>query len=97
MNYLDRFESRLKEEWKRTPTIDVYLRSVRFFEKWYTESVNDDFEPDNITALDIQDWRQHMQIQDKLHPTTINKRISSLKVYWSCRSGFCHSRCRPEC
>ncbi|MDN4593827.1 tyrosine-type recombinase/integrase [Polycladomyces subterraneus] len=83
MNYLDRFESWLKEEGKRTLTIDEYLRSVRFFEKWYTESVSNDFEPAQITALDIQDWRQHMQIHDKLQPATINKRISALKVYWS--------------
>ncbi|WP_124728132.1 tyrosine-type recombinase/integrase [Staphylospora marina] len=83
MNYLDRFETWLKEEGKGALTIDEYLRSVRLFEKWYTESVDDDFEPANVTALDIQDWKKHMQIHDKLQPATINKRISALKVYWS--------------
>jgi site-specific recombinase XerD len=39
--------------------------------------------PKDITTLDVQDWKQHMQTHDKLKPATINKRISSLKVYWS--------------
>lgn len=83
IHYLDQFETWLKQEGKGALTIDEYLRSVRLFEKWYTETNDADFIPKDITTLDVQDWKQHMQTHDKLKPATINKRISSLKVYWS--------------
>jgi site-specific recombinase XerD len=83
IHYLNQFETWLKQEGKGALTIDEYFRSVRLFEKWYTETNDADFIPKDITTLDVQDWKQHMQTHDKLKPATINKRISSLKVYWS--------------
>ncbi|MBH8599218.1 hypothetical protein I8U17_15575 [Thermoactinomyces sp. CICC 10521] len=78
INYLDQFETWLKQEGKGflSPT-------RRLFEKWYMETNRVDFIPKDITILDVQDWKQHMQTNEKLKPATINKRISSLKVYWS--------------
>jgi integrase/recombinase XerD len=83
INYLDRFSDWLKQDTKHPLTIDEYLRSVRFFEKWYTETNDEEFEQKNITILDIHDWKQYMQINQRLKPATINKRLTSLKVYWS--------------
>jgi hypothetical protein len=52
IHYLNQFETWLKQEGKGALTIDEYLRSVRLFEKWYTETNDADFIPKDITTLD---------------------------------------------
>ncbi|WP_051272184.1 tyrosine-type recombinase/integrase [Shimazuella kribbensis] len=83
MDYLDQFETWLSEDGKSKFTIEVYLRSVRQFIEWYEKENDEKFVPHEITTLDLQDWKQHMQIREKLTPATINKRVSSIKMYWS--------------
>jgi integrase/recombinase XerC len=61
----------------------VYIRSVRQFIEWYEKENEEKFVPKEITTLDLQDWKQYMQIREKLTPATINKRVSSIKVYWT--------------
>ncbi|WP_230199127.1 tyrosine-type recombinase/integrase [Risungbinella massiliensis] len=83
INYLDQFEKWLLEEGKGKLTIEVYKRSVTQFIEWFEETNDTKFGPRDVTTLDMQDWKQHMQVGEKIAPATINKRISSLKVFWS--------------
>ncbi|MGG0446815.1 tyrosine-type recombinase/integrase [Bacillus mycoides] len=77
------FKIWLKNEGKREQTIQVYARSVRQFMEWLHISHGQNWNPDEISAKVIHEWIHHMQTIEKVAKPTINKRIASLKVYWS--------------
>ncbi|PFK16375.1 tyrosine-type recombinase/integrase [Bacillus cereus] len=77
------FKTWLKNEGKREQTIQVYVRSVRQFMEWLQISHERNWNPDEISAKVIHEWIHHMQTIEKVAKSTINKRIASLKVYWS--------------
>ncbi|EJQ59711.1 phage integrase N-terminal SAM-like domain-containing protein [Bacillus mycoides] len=77
------FKTWLKNEGKREQTIQVYVRSVRQFMEWLQISHERNWNPNEISAKVIHEWIHHMQTIEKVAKPTINKRIASLKVYWS--------------
>lgn len=83
MDYLTQYEEWLESEGKGEKTIIAYLYAVRSLVQWYEERTGDDFNPEEITALDLQDWRSFLQTVKGYSPTTINKQIAAIKTYWA--------------
>jgi integrase/recombinase XerC len=77
------FETWLRDEGRRDQTIPVYVRSVRQFTEWLLGSRGRTLDPDEVSPQVIHDWISYMQTVEKVAKATINKRIASLKVYWS--------------
>lgn len=83
MDYLTHYEQWLKAEGKGEKTIIAYLYVVRSLAKWYEEWTGDAFNPEEVTALDLQDWRSYLQTVKGYSPATINKQIAAIKSYWA--------------
>lgn len=54
MDYLMEYEQWLKAEGKGEKTIIAYLYAVRSLAQWYEERAGDVFDPEEVTALDLQ-------------------------------------------
>lgn len=66
---IEAYTSYLRSEEKAASTIANYLRDVRFFLTWL------DGRP--VTKEIVSGWKEHM-LEQKLAPTTVNARLSSL-------------------
>lgn len=80
--YLDEFESWLLDEGKAPKTIHMYLTIVKEFIKWFEDGQGTKFDPDVIEPKDIHYYRSHLETVGKQAPTTVNKKIATLKTYW---------------
>jgi hypothetical protein len=45
-----------QNEHKNLKTIEAYLKSAMEFQKWYSETTGQEFQPGIITSLDIKDY-----------------------------------------
>lgn len=80
--YLADFETWLRNEDKGDKTIRTYLSVMTKFVAWYEGSTGKTFEPQDVTAILLQDYRSHMQTVN-CKPATINKALATLKTFFS--------------
>ncbi len=73
----------LKNDHKDPKTIEAYSKSVMEFQKWYSDSTGQEFDPEIITSLDIKDYIGWLITSQKQLPRTANKKLGSLKNYFS--------------
>lgn len=92
---LEKFVEWLKEQGKRERTQEGYQGVVKALAKWYEERTDQPFDPDQVTARDLQDWISHMQTVQRLAPATVNQRVAALKTYWSFLVEAGHSTLDP--
>lgn len=81
--YLNEFINYLREEGRSERTISIYVSTVNELAKWYEETNGEPFVPEQITSLDLHNWRSYLETVKKQTPATVNKKIASLKTYWS--------------
>jgi site-specific recombinase XerD len=80
---LERFAAWLKEEDKGEKTIRTYLSVLKQFVVWFEQTEGESFDPESITALQIQDYRSYMGNALEQKPATINKAIATLKTFFA--------------
>ncbi|MEB3103980.1 phage integrase N-terminal SAM-like domain-containing protein [Ferviditalea candida] len=68
---IDKFEKALLAEGKSVLTIQAYINDIRQFFNWLKDSLG--FESDSITETDVREFRQYLNLQKKLKPTSINR------------------------
>ena len=73
----------LKNDHKDPKTIKAYSKSVIEFQKWYSDSTGQEFDPEIITSLDIKDYISWLITSQKQLPRTANKKLGGLKNYFS--------------
>ncbi|MCC2458356.1 MULTISPECIES: tyrosine-type recombinase/integrase [Bacillus] len=70
-----------------TKTLTEYTSDLKDFIYWFenvwgNHAEDTIFHPTNVTARTIARYREHMQINRSLKPSTINRRINSIKRYF---------------
>lgn len=78
-----------------TKTLTQYTSDLKDFIYWFeniwgNHAEDTTFDPTNVTARTIARYREHMQINRSLKPSTINRRINSIKRYfdWAKQQGL---------
>ncbi|KIL38694.1 hypothetical protein SD70_24930 [Gordoniibacillus kamchatkensis] len=86
---IDKFEKALLAEGKSVLTIQAYINDIRQFFNWLKDSLG--FESDSITETDVREFRQYLNLQKKLKPTSINRKLKSVVAYqrFLVREGIC--------
>ncbi|MCM3470192.1 tyrosine-type recombinase/integrase [Brevibacillus borstelensis] len=86
---IDKFEKALLGDGKSVLTIQAYINDIRQFAKWLKDSLG--FESDSITETDVREYRQYLNLQRKLKPTSINRKLKSVVAYqkFLVREGIC--------
>jgi len=73
----------LRSDHKDPKTIEAYSKSVKEFQKWYSDSAGQEFNPEIITSLDIKDYIGWLTTNQKQSPRTANKKLGGLKSYFN--------------
>jgi len=76
------YERYLRERGRSQLTIAEYLRAIKQLAEWYEQTNGESFDPDKVTALDLQEYRAMLDATLKQQPQTINKKIAALKAFW---------------
>lgn len=75
------FSNYLSRQEKSNNTIKSYVQDLKTFNLWWTEKQGfDQFRPGMINKQDIIDYKKFMQ--ENYSPTTINRKITSLKSFY---------------
>ena len=69
-------------------TLDAYQRDMTHFARWWEKTEGRLFEPAAITPPDIKDYRSHIRRTggrggSAARPTTINRKLSSLRSFFA--------------
>ena len=65
---------------KSEKTIQAYMTDLRSFSHWFETETGQTFDPENITPLDVIDYRKDMLDQGR-KPSTINRRLISISSF----------------
>ncbi|WP_273122759.1 tyrosine-type recombinase/integrase [Bacillus weihaiensis] len=85
---MEEFIVYLREEGNRESTIVTYVGIINGFKKWYEESFGQILDPQRVSALDVQNYKQYLlkvaknKQQGRLSPKTVNKKIEGLRTYF---------------
>ncbi|MFC0212123.1 tyrosine-type recombinase/integrase [Paenibacillus chartarius] len=86
---IDKFEKALLADGKSILTVKAYGNDIRQFFNWLKGSLG--FESESITETDVREYRQYLNLQKKLKPTSINRKLKSVVSYqrFLVREGIC--------
>ncbi len=74
----------------RSPiTVSGYLRDLDLFSTWFEQTNGTAFAAENITSLDIRDYRQYLQTIRGMRAVSVNRKLSAISAFlnWACQSG----------
>lgn len=64
-------------------TIAGYARDLAHFVAWFEQTTGRTPEPTSVTPLDIREYRQFLQRDQKMKPSSVNRRLAALRAYFS--------------
>lgn len=76
---IEKFQEELLREGKSPLTVEAYLTDIMQFQEWLRGTLG--FESDTITETDLREYRQHLNLQKKLKPTSINRKLKSVVLF----------------
>ncbi|NLK75317.1 MAG: tyrosine-type recombinase/integrase [Clostridiales bacterium] len=80
--YLDNFINYLDRNDKSPGTISTYTINIKDFIKYYIESYDEEFIPENVIMMDLKDYRNYLLNIRRQKASTINNKIATLKEYF---------------
>lgn len=80
--YLDTFIDYLDRNDKSPGTISTYTTNIKDFIKYYTESYDEEFIPENVIMMALKDYRNYLLNIRRQKASTINNKIAALKEYF---------------
>lgn len=81
--YIEEFKDWLLDDGRSQGTIRSYQATLHDLITWYRETVDEEFDPKEISSRDLQDYRSYLETIRKQQPTTVNKKVAALKTYWT--------------
>ncbi|MDZ7413257.1 MAG: tyrosine-type recombinase/integrase [candidate division KSB1 bacterium] len=86
---LEQFNDYLHQQDRSRITIKNYLHDLRQFARWFEQTNGRLPTPETITPTDVKEYRAYMQTVRGYKPTTINRRLRSLRAYcrWAVEAG----------
>ncbi|GIP52955.1 tyrosine-type recombinase/integrase [Paenibacillus vini] len=76
---IEQFENELRREGKSPLTIEAYRTDISQFQEWLSGTLG--YESEKITETDVREFRQYLNLQKKLKPTSINRKLKSVVLY----------------
>lgn len=64
-------------------TVQGYLSDLAKFVDWFRISMGELFTPGSVTPVDVRNYKSHLQTVKKFKPATINRRLASLRVFFT--------------
>lgn len=82
------FYNWLLDEGKSTNTAISYVQDIELFGRWFSVINERGLTPQNLTATDAREYKQHLLDQNQ-KPSTINRALSSLRAWvrWNMDTG----------
>ena len=77
---LDRFHHHLVATGKSPHTVEAYVRDVRLFAEWFTETNGKSLSPEGITPIDVRQYRSHLLTVKSYKPATVDRKLASLSA-----------------
>lgn len=72
----------------RSPlTREAYLNALNHFMSWLRQTYGDEFDPQEVIARDIREWKSYQQTVEKASPNTINQRLVAIGRFFSWAHG----------
>ena len=72
---IDRWVSYLERQGKSPLTREAYLNALTHFVSWLQQTYGDEFDPQEVIARDVREWKAHQQTVEKASPNTIDRCI----------------------
>ncbi len=90
MNTSQDFTTYLHESDRSPLTIQGYTADLSVFARWFEQTNGEACEPQSITPIDIQEYRQFLLTVEQRKASTINRHLASLSVYldWAITQGM---------
>lgn len=88
--WLEAFASHLEQRGVSERTRQAYLQDVRSFAAWFEGEYSMGFTADQITGVDLRNYRRYMLEERQVNPSTWNRQRASLRVFcaWCVQSGI---------
>jgi site-specific recombinase XerD len=89
MTLIDEYKTYLENEDLSALTVIGYLADTRLFMDWFKKNNREDFALENVTPSDVREYRQHLQTEQNLKASTVNRKLASLSslMNWGIESG----------
>jgi integrase/recombinase XerC len=85
---LDEFAAHLRAQDANPHTVNAYCGDVAAFFAWLAQQIGHAVPPVEVTAFDVQRYRDHLVAQGR-KPAGVNRRLASLRAFfaWTVQSG----------
>jgi integrase/recombinase XerD len=95
-DYLSDFQTWLQNEDKGEKTVRSYGSELKKFFNWYEQSEGKALVPNDVTAIQIMDYRSYLMNTLEQKPATVNKAIAVIKAFfgWALDAG--HTKINPS-
>jgi integrase/recombinase XerC len=81
-NHVQAWLEQLQKDGKSQSTIKAYRRALRHFGRWSQTTYGEPFDPSQVIARDVRDWKSYQQSVEKSAPTTINQRLVAVSSFY---------------
>src|SRR3712207_3587781 len=62
-------------------TWQAYRSDLNGFARWFTQTRGEPFTAQNLTRIDVRDYKQRLQTVEGKAPATINRRLAALRAF----------------
>lgn len=86
---VEQFKQELLRGGRSPLTIEAYETDVKQFQDWLQGTLG--YETNTITETDVREYRQYLNLQKKLKPTSINRKLKSVVLFqrFLVKEGIC--------
>ena len=84
---VDRWKTYLERQGKSPLTREAYLNALTHFVSWLRQTYSDEFDPKEVIARDIREWKSYQQTGEKSSPNTINQRLVAIGRFFAWAHG----------
>ncbi len=86
---IDHFSDCLRKSERAVHTINGYLRDLASFSHWLSTTKGEELNPAKISPTDVREYKQYLQINKGMRPSSINRSLASLRCFfqWAEQSG----------
>lgn len=92
--FLEGFVRALRAQDRSPHTVSAYESDVRGFFNWLTEQLGETVPPVEVTAFDVQRYRDHLNELGR-KPSTVNRKLAALRVFFDWATQQEHASTNP--
>lgn len=83
------FKQFLVDAGKSDRTISGYLADITIFSRWFQQTNGEMLRSDNLTPIDVREYKQYLLNHQKAKAATINRNLAAIRSYaaWAKNSG----------